>query len=395
MVSTDPKKIKEVLERGVDTIYPNKEFLQEKLESGEKLSLYLGLDPTSDSLHIGHGIQLLKLKQFQELGHQVIFLIGDFTAMIGDPDQESAREMQSRAEVLEKCEDFKEQAGKILDFEGKNPVEIKYNSDWLGDMNFADVIDLSSKFTVQRMMNRDMFQQRKEEGNPIYVHEFMYPMMQAYDCVAMDVDGEIGGTDQTFNMLAGRDLMKKLKDKEKFVLTNKLLAPSGEKKMSMSEDNTIDFTDSPEDMYGKVMRWPDNMIAAAFELTTTIDMEELEDVKQELQEVNNPMPIKKRLAYEVTKTFLGSEAAETGQQHFEQVIQGGKKPDKVKELEPSDYNIITVLVESGFVDSKTQTRKLIDQGAVEINDNKIDSYDFEVEPGQTVQKGTRFFVEVK
>lgn len=395
MVSTDQSKIKEVLERGVDTIYPDREFLQDKLESGKQLSLYLGLDPTSDSLHIGHGIQLLKLKQFQELGHKVIFLIGDFTAMIGDPDKESAREMQSRAEVLEKCEDFKEQAGQILDFEGKNPVEIKYNSDWLGDMNFADVIDLSSKFTVQRMMNRDMFQKRQDKGNPIYVHELMYPMMQAYDCVAMDVDGEIGGTDQTFNMLAGRDLMKKLKDKEKFVLTNKLLAPSGEKKMSMSEDNTIDLTDTPEDMYGKVMRWPDNMIADAFELTTTISMEELQDVKNELQEVSNPMPIKKRLAYEVTKTFLGEEAAETGQEHFEQVIQGDKKPDKVKELEPSDYNIIIILVESGFVKSKTKARNLIDQGAVKIEDQKVESYDLTVEPGQTIQKGKRFFVEVE
>lgn len=395
MVSTDQSKIKEVLERGVDTIYPDREFLQDKLESGKQLSLYLGLDPTSDSLHIGHGIQLLKLKQFQELGHKVIFLIGDFTAMIGDPDKESAREMQSRAEVLEKCEDFKEQAGQILDFEGKNPVEIKYNSDWLGDMNFADVIDLSSKFTVQRMMNRDMFQKRQDKGNPIYVHELMYPMMQAYDCVAMDVDGEIGGTDQTFNMLAGRDLMKKLKDKEKFVLTNKLLAPSGEKKMSMSEDNTIDLTDTPEDMYGKVMRWPDNMIADAFELTTAISMEELQDVKNELQEVSNPMPIKKRLAYEVTKTFLGEEAAETGQEHFEQVIQGDKKPDKVKELEPSDHNIITILVESGFVKSKTKARNLIDQGAVKIEDQKVESYDLTVEPGQTIQKGKRFFVEVE
>ncbi|MFB6226307.1 MAG: tyrosine--tRNA ligase, partial [Candidatus Paceibacteria bacterium] len=352
--------------------------------------------PTADSLHIGHGAQLLKLRQFQQLGHKVIFLIGDFTGMVGDPtDKETARDKQTRAEVLEQCKQYKEQASQILDFEGDNPVELRYNSDWLGDMNFADVIDLASNFTVQKMLERDMFERRMDNEKPIFVHEFMYPMMQAYDCVAMDVDGEIGGTDQTFNMLAGRDLMKKIKDKEKFVLSTKLLAPKGEEKMSMSEGQTIDFTDSAEDMYGKVMRWPDEMILNGFELVTSVGLRELEDLKDQMEKVDNPMPIKKRLAYEVTNTFLGEDAAEKGQSHFERVIQGGGEPDQVDELEPSSYDIITVLSESEFVASKTEARNLVDQGAVQVEGDTVSDYNLEVNPGQKVQKGKRFYLEVK
>lgn len=395
-VSTDPKQIKEVLERGVDSIYPSKDFLKDKLKSGEEMSLYLGIDPTADSLHIGNGIQLLKLRQFQKLGHKIILLIGDFTGMVGDPtEKDTARDKLSRSEVLENCKEYKQQASAILDFEDDNPAELKYNSDWLGDMNFADVIDLSSNFTVQKMMERDMFKRREQDGEPIYVHEFMYPMMQAYDCVAMDVEGEIGGTDQTFNMLAGRDLMKKLKDKEKFVLTTDLLVTSSDTKMSKSEGESVDLSDSPEDMYGKVMRWSDESILDGFELATTIDMSELADVEEKLNEVNNPMPIKKRLAYEVTKTFLGEEAAQKGQDHFERVVQQGKKPKETRTIKPSNYDALTILVESGLVDSKTQARNLIDQGAVKIGDKKIESYEKELNPGDTLQKGSRFFVEVE
>jgi tyrosyl-tRNA synthetase len=394
--STDSKQIKEVLERGVDKIYPSRDFLKEKLKSGEELSLYLGIDPTADSLHIGNGIQLLKLRQFQKLGHKIILLIGDFTGMVGDPtEKDTARDKLSRSEVLENCKEYKQQAANILDFEGDNPAELKYNSDWLGDMNFADVIDLASNFTVNKMMERDMFQRRQEQEDPIFVHEFMYPMMQAYDCVAMDVEGEVGGTDQTFNMLAGRDLMKKLKDKEKFVLTTELLAPTGEEKMSKSVGDSVDLSDDPEDVYGKVMRWSDESILEGFELATTISLDELHDLEEQLQEVDNPMPIKKRLAFEVTKTFLGEEAAHKGQDYFKRVIQQGKKPKKTASISPSSYDILTILVESELVDSKTQARNLIDQGAVKLGEEKIDDYHQEIESGETIQKGSRFFIDVE
>lgn len=395
-VSTDPQKIEEILDRGVENVYPSRDYLKDRLESGDKLKLYVGYDPTAPSLHIGHGITMLKMRQFQELGHEVVMLIGDFTAMIGDPtDKDTARNKLSRSEVLDNCKEYKQQASAILDFDSKNPAHLEYNSEWLGDMNFADVIDLSSNFTVQNMMERDMFQRRVDKGAPIYVHEFMYPMMQAYDCVAMDVDGEVGGNDQTFNMLKGRELMKKLKDKDKFVITTKILTTNEGKKMSKSEGNAITLSDSPANMYGKVMRWSDDAIANGYELATDIDMEEVQEIKDELGKMDNPMPLKKRLAYEVTRTFLGEEAAQKGQDHFKKVIQEEEKPDEMKEIEPSSYDLLTVLAESDLVSSKSQGRRMVDQNAVSVNDEKADDYYMELEPGDVVQKGKRFFVKVK
>ena len=220
-------KIKELLEKGVDNIYPNREFLEQKLRSGKKLTIYQGFDPTADTLHIGNSVGLINLKQFQDLGHKIIFLIGDYTAMIGDPDKKTVRKQLTHEQVIKNCKSYKEQAGKILNFSGKNPVQLKYNGKWLSKLTFKDTLELLANFTVQRMIERDLFEKRIKDGNPLYLHEFMYPVMQAYDCVAMDIDGEIGGSDQTFNMLAGRDLMKKLKNKEKFILTTKLLEEIG------------------------------------------------------------------------------------------------------------------------------------------------------------------------
>jgi len=221
-INTDIQKIEELLSRGVENTYPKKEFLEARLKSGEQLTFYTGYDPTGASLHIGHGITMLKLRQFQDLGHKIIMLIGDFTGMIGDPtDKTSARQKLTRKQVLENCKNYKKQSEAILNFKGSNKVEVKYNSKWLGKMSFEDVVELSSHFTVQRMMERDMFESRMKEEKPIYLHEFLYPLMQGYDSVAMDVDGEVGGNDQTFNMLAGRTLMKDLKNKEYFRRTTK------------------------------------------------------------------------------------------------------------------------------------------------------------------------------
>ena len=235
-VSADSKKIEELLTRGVENVFPTREFLEKELKSGRRLTLYTGYDPTAPTLHIGHGITMMKLRQFQDLGHKVIMLIGDFTGMIGDPtDKGAARKKLTHAEVLENCQEYQKQASAILNFVGENPAELKYNSEWLGKLNLSDLLDLTAHFTVDRLMERDMFEKRKEEGKPIYLHEFLYPVMQAYDSVAMEVDGEVGGNDQTFNMLAGRDLMKDLQGKEKFVLTMKLLVDSTGKKMGKSE----------------------------------------------------------------------------------------------------------------------------------------------------------------
>ncbi|PIT87914.1 MAG: tyrosine--tRNA ligase [Candidatus Magasanikbacteria bacterium CG10_big_fil_rev_8_21_14_0_10_40_10] len=395
VINTDPQKIDELLTRGVENIYPKKEWLQKELESGRRLSLYTGYDPTAPTLHIGHGITLMKLRQFQDLGHRVIMLIGDFTGMIGDPtDKTAVRSALTKEQVMENCREYQKQAGHILDFTGNNAVELKYNSEWLGKMNFADVLQLTSHFTVQRMLERDMFDKRMKDAKPIYLHEFMYPVMQGYDCVAMDVDGEVGGNDQTFNMLAGRTLMKDLKNKEKFVLAMKLLTDNAGKKMGKSEGNMIAFTDSPQDMFGKVMSWSDEMILNGFELCTRVNMDEIKQMEKEMKAGANPRDYKLKLAHEITMTFLGESAAKIGREHFATVIQSKDRPDEINELKPSAYDIVTVLVESKMASSKTDARKLVVQNAVKINDQKADNIDAIVKPGDVIQKGKRFFVKV-
>ncbi len=391
-VNTDANKIKELLERGVENIYPKKEFLESRLKSGEQLTLYTGYDPTGASLHIGHGITMLKLRQFQDLGHKIIMLIGDFTGMIGDPtDKTSARQKLTRKQVLENCKNYKKQSEAILNFKGSNKVEVKYNSKWLGKMSFEDVVELSSHFTVQRMMERDMFQNRMKEEKPIYLHEFLYPLMQGYDSVAMNVDGEVGGNDQTFNMLAGRTLMKDLKNKEKFVLTTKLLVDASGKKMGKTEGNMVSLSDKPEDMFGKVMSWTDEMIGKGFELCTTLPMGEVK--KLELF-TPNPRDLKLKLAYEIVKTFLGEKFAKIAQENFHRVFQEKSKPQEIPELKPSALDIITVLVESGICKSKSEARQVIAQGGVKINDKKVEGIDEQVKSGDVIQKGSRFFVKI-
>src|SRR3989339_1882173 len=395
-VIIDEEKIQNLLSRGVENIYPKRDFLESKLKSGERLTLYTGYDPTAPTLHIGHGITMLKLREFQQLGHRVIMLIGDFTGMIGDPtDKGAARTKLTREQVLENCKMYQEQASAILDFEGENPVEVRYNGEWFSKMNFAEVLDLTSHFTVQRMLERDMFDKRIKEEKPIYLHEFLYPVMQGYDSVAMDVDGEIGGNDQTFNMLAGRTLMKSLKNKEKFVIAGKLLTDNSGKKMGKSEGNMIAFADTPEDMFGKIMNWTDSMIVSGFEICTRIPMSEVEQVKKDLEAGANPRDAKFKLAYEITKTFLGVEAAKFGQEHFEKVIQSKDRPDEILELKPTSYNIIEVLVESGLSTGKSDARRAIEQGGVKVNDEKIEAFDYDTKPEDVIQKGKRFFVKVK
>lgn len=397
-IITDNEKIQELLSRGVENIYPKKEFLEARLKEGRQLTLYTGYDPTAPTLHIGHAITMMKLRQFQDLGHKVIMLIGDYTGMIGDPtDKTSARTKLTHEQVLENCKNYQKQAATILNFEGENAVEIKYNGEWHSKMTFADVLELTSHFTVQRMMERDMFQKRKEENKPIFVHEFLYPVMQAYDSVAMDVDGEVGGNDQTFNMLAGRDLMKDLKNKEKFVLTTKLLVDSSGKKMGKSEGNMIAMTDSPEDMFGKVMSWTDDMILKGFELCTKMLMIDVGEIEKELKTGANPRDIKLRLASEVVKTFLGKEESVKAQEYFISTFTKKEQPDEMPEIKPSVYEIAALLVEAKVCKSKSEARQVIDQGGVSINDEKVEksAYNTVIKSGDIVKKGSRWFVKVK
>ena len=388
-------KMQILLERGVENIFPSRDFLEEKLKSGKPLTIYCGYDPTGPTLHIGHAITLMKLRDFQELGHKVMLLIGDFTALIGDPtDKSAARVRQTREQVLENCKLYKQQAMAILNFEGENPAELKFNNDWLGKLSFVEVIELASHFTVQQMLERDMFEKRMQEEKPIYLHEFLYPLMQGYDSVAMDVDGEVGGNDQTFNMLAGRDLIKDLKGREKFVVATKLLTDSSGKKMGKSEGNMIALSDTPEDMFGKVMRWTDDMILRGFEICTRVPMEEIREIEDAMKNGANPRDFKLNLAYHVTQMFLGDEAARQGRDYFATVIQSSEKPAEIAELKPTTYDILTVLVEAKFVDSRGEARRQIEGGGVKINDEKVESIEAEVKPGDIIQKGKRFFVKI-
>jgi tyrosyl-tRNA synthetase len=368
MISTDPAKIENIITRGVERIFPNEDFLRSRLTSGERLTIYFGIDPTGPTLHLGHSIGLIKLAQLQELGHKIILLIGDFTARIGDPDKTNVRKQLTHEEVLANARLYQEQASKILDFEGENKVELVYNGTWLDTMNFAQVLELASHVTVQRMLDRDMFRKRMESGNPIYIHEFMYPLMQGYDSVALQVDGEVGGNDQTFNMLVGRDLLKEQNPpKEKFVIPMKLLVdPSGEK-MGKTTGNMLSFLDSAEEQFKKIMTWSDGMILSGFELLTSHDLGEIET---RLASDENPRDIKLDLATEIVSYFVSPEAAQEARTIWLNQVQGNAIPESMPEL--SHQNDIFELLMAGLGESKSQIKRLFAEGAVKVHGQVID-----------------------
>jgi tyrosyl-tRNA synthetase len=392
-VSKDKEKIEELLDRGVENVYPSRDFLEARLKEGKQLSLYLGIDPTGPDLHIGHSIQLRKLRAFQDLGHKIILLIGDFTGMIGDPtDKSAARTRLTKEQVLKNAENYKEQAAKILDFDGDNPVEVKYNSEWLAKMSFTDVIELASNFTVQQMLERDMFDNRMKDGKPIYLHEFLYPLMQGQDCVAMDVDGEVGGNDQTFNMLTGRTLMKAVTGKEKFVVTSKLLEDPTGKKMGKSEGNMITLGDSSDEMFGKIMSWTDGMIVPGFEILTK---EDFEAVDKELKGDANPRDVKARLARLVVVQYFDEAEAQAASDRFDQLFQKKKTPDEIPEHKVSgSMSIVEALIETKLAKSKSDARRLIEGGGVKVDEKVVEAPEQEVASGALIQKGKRHFVRL-
>lgn len=395
-VSTDAKKIDWLLNRAVENVYPSKSEVKKLLQKGERLTVYFGIDPTGPTLHLGHFINFRRLALFQELGHKVILLIGDFTATIGDPtDKAAVRKPLTREEVLANCKLYKDQAAQVLDFKGSNAVELRFNHDWLGKMTFAEVLELASHFTVQQMLERDMFQTRLKDGKPIHVHEFMYPLMQGYDSVAMGVDGEVGGNDQTFNMLAGRTLMKQLKNREKFVITNELLVDPTGKKMGKSEGNMIALTDAPEDMYGKVMSWTDGMIVPGFRLCTDVSDEEIKKIETAIKKGENPMAFKRDLAKRIVAWLVGEKEADQAAEHFTNVHQKHATPDEIPELKIKDrMSLVDALVASGLCSSKSDARRQIEQGGVKVDDEVVKDPNTNVRKGFVIQKGKRHFVKL-
>ena len=373
-IVTDEKIIEEVLTRGVENIFPGKVELKKKLMSGERIRLYCGYDPTAPALHIGNAITMNKLAQFQKLGHEVIFLIGDFTCMIGDPtDKTAVRKKMAREEILENAKGYQKQASGYLKFDGENPVKIKYNSKWNDKLTFKELIEIASNFTVQQMIQRDMFQKRLEKEKPIYLHEFLYPLTQGYDSVAMNVDLEIGGNDQMFNMLAGRDLQKIVHQKEKFVMTLKILADETGKKMGKSEGNAVFLDQTPENMYGAVMSWSDAVIAIGFEMVTNVSMEKVAEIKKSLKDKkNNPRDWKMKLAYTLVKLNYGQEKAQKAQEYFIKTVQKKEAPEEVANLLISEStSIVEAIVKANLSASKAEAKRKIKQGGVEINGQKI------------------------
>jgi len=386
MADINKQKIEEILSRGVEEVIV-KEDLERKLLSGKKLKIYYGVDPTGSSLHLGHAVVLWKLKELCDLEHEVILLIGDFTAKIGDPTgKDTTRVPLADEQIKENFKDYKKQASKILDF---SKVKIKYNSKWLSKLNFADILILSKCFTVQQMLHRDMFDKRIKENAPIAVTELMYPLMQGYDSVAMNIDLEIGGNDQMFNMMAGRHLQKIYNNKDKNILTTKLLLGTDGRKMSKTYDNAIYLNDNPNEMYGKVMSIKDELIADYVELCTNVSWEEI-------KKIPNPRDQKARLAREIVKMYHGEKEAQKAEEEFNKTFRD-KNPEFQKvAFGNREVSILDLLVELKLSSSKNEAKRLVVQKAVKINGNVEDNWQKMIHAirGMKIQVGPRKFVEL-
>ena len=398
MTVTDEKTIDAILDRGVlGQFLPTKDAFRDMLRSGRTLRFYMGADPTAKALHLGHAQNLLVLEDFRRLGHEVIFLIGDFTGMIGDPSEKSsARVTQTREEVEANFANWKQQTQNILAYDDPdNPVQLKYNSAWLGELRFADVLGLASNFTVQQMLERDMFAKRMQEGRPVYLHEFLYPLMQGYDSVVMDVDVELCGTDQIFNALAGRTLMQKMTGKEKMVIAANLIADEQTNVLMSKSNGTGVFLDlAPQDLFGAIMAQSDGMLRPLFVGCTRLPMDRV----AELMALDNPRDAKIVLAHEIVRILHGDEAAAQAEAFFINTFSKKTLPDDVPTQTCAHGALLTdVLVESGAATSKSDARRKMQQGGVTINGEKYtDEHTIvtHAHDGGIMKVGKHFFVKI-
>ena len=386
--------------RGVDELI-SEEQLEQKLESasksGEPLIVKLGCDPSRPDLHIGHAVVLRKLRHFQDLGHQAVLVIGDFTAMIGDPSgRNKTRPQLTIQEAKEYGLTYVEQASAVLDVGALN---IFHNSDWLSAMNFDDVIRLTSHYTVARMLERDDFEKRYKSEVPISLHEFLYPLAQAMDSVKLNADVELGGTDQKFNLLVGRDLQRAYDQDPQVVITTPLIeGTDGVKKMSKSYDNAIGLTDEPGDMYGKTLSIPDELIVPYFELATNISSKELDRIKSRLQKGENPRDMKRQLARDIVTLYHSLEAAQDAESDFDRIFVEGDEPEEMDEfiVKESPVAVLTVMHYAGLVSSKREGRRLIEQGGVKVDGEKISDINTEivVDQPRILRVGKRKFLKL-
>jgi tyrosyl-tRNA synthetase len=389
-------KITELLTRGVDKIYPSREALEAALRSGKKLRLYQGFDPTGDRLHIGHMVGLRKHRQWQDLGHEVIFLIGDGTGQAGDPTgkKKTREKFFTREELRENARGYLAQAAKIVRFEGENPVKIFYNGDWLNKLTLVDILNIAQHFSVQQLIERDMFQERIKAGESINLREFLYPLLQGYDSVAMDVDLELGGTDQTFNMLTGRTLMKAMKNKEKFVMTTPLLSDQKGVKIGKSENNVIGLTDEPSELYGKLMSLGDDAIIPMFTLLTDVPLPEIKEFNLK----KNAMELKKRVARILVAALHSEASAEEAEKNFVNTFQKKEIPEQITAIAAEgNATLMELLVEHEVVSSKSEFRRLIQEEAITdlTMNEKLKDVNLVPAAGTTFRIGKHRFIKIK
>jgi tyrosyl-tRNA synthetase len=389
-------KIEEILTRGVAEIVERKS-LERKLRSGKKLRIKYGIDPTIEDLHLGYAVQLEKLRQLQKLGHQIIFLIGDFTARFGDPTQRlKTRPLRSKAEVKKLAKGYLSQVSKILDLK---KTEVRSNSEWYDSMSAEEMLRLLSHFSCQRMLERDMFQERIKKGLEIRLQEICYPVLQGYDSVVLKSDLEVGGSDQLFNALRGRDLQKIYGQPPQDVLTLKILIGTDGRKMSQSLGNIISLKEKPDQMYGKIMSLPDQLIFDYFELVTRVPLTEIEKMKKEMKEKKvNPRDIKARLAREIVTIYHGPAQAKRAAREFERIFREKKLPSKIREvkIEKRKIPLIELLVKTELCPSRSEAKRLILQKAVKIDQKRIKDWKskIQIKKGMVLQVGKRKFVKI-
>jgi tyrosyl-tRNA synthetase len=374
-----------------------RERLIESESTSKPLRVYCGYDPTAPDIHLGHTVTMRKLRQFQELGHEVTFLIGNFTGLIGDPsDRTSARAQQTAERVAENARTYVDQAFKILDLE---KTVVRENAEWLSKLTFADVIGLAASFTVQQFLARENFALRYEKGEAIWLHEFFYALMQGYDAVAMETDVQVGGTDQLFNLMAGRKLQEAFGQKPQVCITLPILVGTdGSLRMSKSTGNYVGIDDTPEDKYGKTMSIPDAAMRNWLELVTRWKQEQIDELMGAVERGElHPMEAKKKLAWEIVSIFDGDEAADHAAAHFERVHQERKLPEDMPTLTlDGPTNVVDIIHAAGFVRSKSEARRLVQQGAVRLDGERVDSFEVEiaVEGEGVLQVGKRRFLRL-
>jgi len=390
-IITDEKKIDEILNRGVEDIFI-KENLKKKLCSGKKLKVKLGFDPTGSKIHIGRAIVLRKLKAFQDLGHEIIFIVGDFTAQIGDPsDKLEKRPMLKKETIKKNLKTYKRQVGKIINL---SKAKFYYNSTWLKKLGFQEISELAESFSIQQMSTRRNFKDRFEKGEEVSLREFMYPLMQGYDSVVVKADVEIGGFDQLFNLKAGRIIQKHYNQPEQDILTCQMLEGTDGRKMSTSWGNIITIVDEPNDMFGKIMSLKDEIILKYFLLTTDLTINKIEKIENSLKNGENPMIFKKELGREIVTLYHNKNKAIKAQENWENVFSKSEIPLDVLEVKTGD-KFVNVLLENKFISSKTEFRRLVDEGAITNLETKekIKDYDSDSKPG-TYRIGKKRFIRI-